>query len=218
MRARDNPFAVHRVLAIRSRDCDWQGLERRLAFLGFRAALVGPHGSGKTTLLEDLGARLEARGARLRQLTLRRGERRPRPEDERRLLDGLSPHDLLLVDGADELGRAAWWRLRRASRGALGLLVTSHRPGLLPTLHEHATTPGLLAAIVAELLGPSAPPPPISPEELFQHHGGDLRAALRELYDLYADRPSCPEGARPDVSRGSWTRRPPSPSRLVQIE
>jgi hypothetical protein len=41
---------------------------------------------------------------------------------------------------------------------------------------------------------------------------------LRHLYDLYASRPACPEGARPDMSAGSGTRRPPSPSRLVQIE
>lgn len=179
---------------------------------------MGPHGSGKTTLLEDLGDRLAARGARLRLLTLRRGERRLPGEDERRLLEDLSPRDLLLVDGADELGRRAWWRLRRASRGALGLLVTAHRPGLLPTLHRCATTPGLLASIIADLLGPDAPPPPISSEELFERHGGDLRAALRALYDLYADRPVRPDGARPNMSGGSWTARPPSPSRLVQIE
>ncbi len=68
MLARDNPFAVQRVLTIRYRflDGSWGDLLERLAALGFRAALVGPHGHGKTTLLEDLGARLDGRGFRVR--------------------------------------------------------------------------------------------------------------------------------------------------------
>ena len=68
-------------------------------------------------------------------------------------------------------------------RAAAGLIVTSHQPGLLPTLHEHSTTPELLAEIVTEL-GGEADPEEIA--ELFARHGGDLRLALRELYDRSA--------------------------------
>ena len=73
LRARDNPFAVQRVHAIRYRlaGITWEELLERLAALGFRAALVGPHGHGKTTLLEDLGARLAEEGFRVRAATLR---------------------------------------------------------------------------------------------------------------------------------------------------
>src|SRR5688500_16201828 len=67
LRARDNPFAVHRVLAERYRldEAGWTRLEARLAALDNRGAIVGPHGSGKTTLLEDLADRLERRGERV---------------------------------------------------------------------------------------------------------------------------------------------------------
>jgi hypothetical protein len=189
MRPRDNPFAVQRIHALRYRldEPGWRALEARLARLGHRAALVGPDGSGKTTLLEELGARLAVRGFALRRATLRRGERRLAPAAERALLAGLTPRDLLLVDGADALGLLAWRRVARRSCAAGGLLITSHRPGLLPTLREHATTPELLADLIAELLGAGVPPP-VSPRQLFRRHGGNLRDALGELYDFYAGR------------------------------
>jgi hypothetical protein len=57
----------------------------------------------------------------------------------------------------------------------------------LPTLWECATSAELLAEIVAELA------PELTAErrrrlaaELFAKHGGDLRAALREIYDQFA--------------------------------
>lgn len=59
MKARDNPFGSSRVLtAIRYATPEGgaaaASLLPRLAVLGYRAAIVGPHGSGKTTLLEDI--------------------------------------------------------------------------------------------------------------------------------------------------------------------
>lgn len=185
MRARDNPFAVQRVLKIRYRlsGVTWEELLERLAALRWRAALVGPHGHGKTTLLEDLGARLGGMGFRVRTATLRAGERRLGPDRESALFRDPGPCDLLLVDGAEQLDRLAWWRLRRRSRAAAGLIITSHRPGLLPTLHECRTTPELLAGIVEDLVGPNKAS---AAGELFDRHGGNLRDALRELYDVHA--------------------------------
>ena len=91
MRARNNPFAVQRVLAIRYRlgGTTWDELMERLASLRFRAELVGPHGSGKTTLLEDLGSRLEKLGFRLRTATLHTGDRRLSAAQRRTLFQGL---------------------------------------------------------------------------------------------------------------------------------
>lgn len=182
MRARDNPFAVQRVHAIRYRlaGVTWEELLDRLSALDFRAALVGPHGHGKTTLLEDLGARLAERGFLIRTATLRQGERRLGPVRYAALFRDPGPRDLLLVDGAEQLDALSWWTLRLRSRAAAGLIVTSHRPGLLPVLHECRTTPELLAGIVADLSG-AADGEEIA--ELFARHGGDLRLALRELYD-----------------------------------
>ena len=189
MRARDNPFAVQRVHAIRYRlaGITWEELLERLAGLDFRAALVGPHGHGKTTLLEDLGARLAEEGFRVRTATLRQGERRLGPVRSSALFRDPGPRDLLLVDGAEQLDPLSWWTLRLRSRAAAGLIVTSHRPGLLPTLHECRTTPELLAGIVVELSGAADGE---EAAELFARHGGDLRLALRELYDVR--------------SRGAW--------------
>jgi hypothetical protein len=182
LRARDNPFAVRRVHAVRYRlaGVTWEELLDRLSALDFRAALVGPHGHGKTTLLEDLGARLSERGFRVRTATLHQGERRLGAVRSAALFRDPDPRDLLLVDGAEQLDPLFWWTLRLRGRGAAGLVVTSHRPGLLPTLHECRTTPELLAGIVAELEGRA------DGEEiaaLFGRHRGDLRLALRELYD-----------------------------------
>jgi hypothetical protein len=185
LRARDNPFAVQRVLAIRYRlsGVTWEELLERLAALDFRAAVVGPHGHGKTTLLEDLGARLDGRGFRVRTATLHQGERRLGPVRNAALFRAPDPRDLLLVDGAEQLDPLSWWTLRLRSRAAAGLIVTSHRPGLLPTLYKCRTTPELLAGIVADLTGTAEAE---ECAELFARHGGDLRQALRELYDRAA--------------------------------
>lgn len=193
MRARDNPFATDRVLAVRYglSGPQWEELLARLAALGHRAAIVGPEGAGKTTLMEDLAPRLAARGFSVHHLALHQGERRLPADPSRALPRRLGRGDLVLVDGAGALSRVAWLALRLRARSAGGLVVTCHRPGLLPTLHECATSPSLLAGIVGDLLrhcgeeGAGAAP---RPDELFARHGGNLRDALRELYDHWATR------------------------------
>jgi hypothetical protein len=202
MRARHNPFAVDRVLAVRYRliGTTWEDLLRRLAALGGRGALVGPEGSGKTTLLEDLAPRLAGQGFRVHFVSFKEGEphgggtpARLLPEDGERRGPGALPRrldagDFVLVDGADALSRLAWLGLRRRARRAGGLVVTAHRRGLLPTLHECSTDPELLAGIVRGLLGEEEARAAPCPSELFARHGGNLRTALRELYDVWAER------------------------------
>jgi hypothetical protein len=188
VRARDNPFAAQHMQAIpyRLSGATWEELLERLAALRCRAALVGPHGRGKTTLLEELARRLEQRGLRMRPIVLREGDRRLSWMQRETLFRGLIATDVLLVDGAEQLGRLAWLEIRTRSRAAGGLVITSHRPGLLPTLHECRTTPELLAGIVADLVGREEAErlPPC--EELLVRHGGNVRDALRELYDCCA--------------------------------
>jgi hypothetical protein len=189
VRARDNPFAVQRVLEVRYRlsGITWEELLARLESLRFRAALVGPHGHGKTTLLEDLGARLAERGFRVRTATLHEGDRRLSAVQRKIHFHGLAASDVLLLDGAEQLGGVSWLEVRTRTRAAGGLVVTSHRPGLLPTLHECRTTPELLAGIVRDL---GAEPPPA---DLFVRHGGNVRDALREMYDRASAREPLPE-------------------------
>jgi hypothetical protein len=197
MRACDNPFRVQRLagLAYRLEGTTWEALLARWDALGRRAALVGPEGRGKSTLLAELGERLvERNGVRLRAVTLRRGERRLANAERARLVDGLEARDLLLVDGAQELAAGEWWRLREASRAAGGLLVTSHRAGLLPTLHECRTTPELLGDLLGELLQEQPRDEAIAKVAaagtLFARHRGNLRDALLAAYDACAAQPT----------------------------
>jgi hypothetical protein len=181
----DNPFTVQRVLEIRYRlpaGLKWEDLLERLAALRWRAAIVGPHGHGKTTLLEDLAPRIAGRGFRVRTISLREAHPRLDRTDEE-MIQGLGPGDVLLLDGAEQLGWLSWTAVRLRTRRAGGLVVTSHRPGLLPTLFECQTSAELLAGIVGELAEDN-----IEVEALYERHRGNVRDALRELYDHWAGR------------------------------
>jgi len=189
VKARENPFEAERVIAtIRytSRDGDLDALTARLAALGYRAAIVGPHGAGKTTLLEDLGRALQERGFRITNVRL--------GTDDRRLPDAwpataarLGPRDIVCLDGAEQLSAIGWLRFRWRTRRAAGLIVTSHARGRLTLLVECTTSPDLLEEIIRRLSPEPAAGAPTA-AELFRRHRGNLREALRELYDVYAAR------------------------------
>jgi hypothetical protein len=188
MRARDNPFAADRIEHIRYRfaGTSLDELLTHLDDMNYRAAITGPEGSGKTTLLENLRQALERKGLRTKLLFV--NDASPLPEAEcRRFLSELVPQELVLLDGADAIRRSSWFLFRRHTvKHAAGLIVTSHRPGLLPTLIECTTTPALLQEIVYDL---SPQTPTLSPaflNDLHTRRQGNLRACLRELYDLYA--------------------------------
>ena len=167
----------------------WDEVLARLAALGHRAAVVGPHGRGKSKFLENLAARLEERGFRIRIVTLHDRDRRLTTEQERTLFLNVDRQDCLLLDGAEQLAAGAWRRVERRSRAAGGLVITSHRAGLLPTLVECQTTPVLLAELVQDLLAEVPGDQDHSSDgELLARHDGNVRDALRELYDLWAAR------------------------------
>ena len=187
MKARDNPFRTECVLKIRYRPVDlgWNGILARLEAIGYRAAIVGPEGSGKTTLLEDLAARLGERGFRGRIVRLDRGACSLPRGHVNAIAAELTKDDVVLVDGADELGALAWRRFRRATRAAGGLVMTSHKAGRLPTLVECRTTPPLLTEILQDLVGVEAARLEPAAFSLLDEHRGDIRKVLRDLFDLY---------------------------------
>ncbi len=188
MRARDNPFSADRIERIRYRftGTSLDELLTRLEEMSYRAAITGPEGSGKTTLLEDLRQALERKGLRTKLLFV--NDVSPLSEPQcRRFLSELVPQELVLLDGADAIRRSSWSLFRRHTiTHAAGLIITSHRPGLLPTLIQCSTTPDLLKAIVAELTPQAHAIPPALLDDLHARHKGNLRACLRELYDLRA--------------------------------
>jgi hypothetical protein len=186
LRARDNPFATDRVLRERYRldASGWALLFARLRALRHCGAIVGPHGSGKTTLLEDLAVRLEANGWRIKQVQLTVEFPALGHSISSRELAALEPRDLLLLDGAEQLSWLQWRWLRLRSRGAGGVIITTHEAGRLPTLWRCSTTPGLLRDLSGSLGVPLAEPEAIA---LYTRHAGNLRNALRELYDRHAE-------------------------------
>lgn len=189
MIARENPFRTERVLSVRYRlPGGTAALLDRFEAMGRRAALIGPQGSGKTTLLEDLAPAIRARGLGVRWIDLDAEREFFDSATYRRFFDALEPATVVLLDSAEKLGRARWAAFERESRRAAGLLVTAHGPGLLPTLRECSTTPALLAELVRELVGGEAETLPL--DRLYERHRGNLREALRALYDLYAGRPT----------------------------
>jgi hypothetical protein len=186
LRARDNPFAIHRVMRERYRldENAWTKLLARLDAQDRRGALVGPQGAGKTTLLEDLAARIATRGRKIRLLRLNADRERwtlPLLQQE---VEGAGPDDFILLDGAEQLAPVAWWRFRLWTRHAGGLVVTTHPAGRLGLLDRCETSPALLHELVLSL-GVDFPFNKCA--ALHARHQGNVRSALRELYDMHAD-------------------------------
>ena len=83
-----------------------------------------------------------------------------------------------------------WRRFLLATIRAGRLVATLHRPGRLPTLFECTTDAHLLGSLVRYL----APDDAVILEPhlagLLRRHDGNIRHCFRELYDLYAGRPT----------------------------
>ena len=184
--AKNNPFATDRVLQIRymPQTCTWDELLVRLESMHYRAAIIGADGTGKTTLIEDIRRRLTEQGLSCRSIFVTMDIPVP-PGKINEILDG-DPFSILLIDGADHLKRFVWHLIKRKiNRMNAGLVITSHRPNMLPTLIECSTTPKLLKEIVAGLSGQTDDK---LTENLYRKHKGNIRDALRELYDITTSR------------------------------
>jgi len=187
MRACDNPFRVERTddLRYRAPGFSWRELLDRLESQGGRGAIRGPQGSGKSTLLRELGGRLTELGYEVRLLRPSVDDRRLKKHQVRGLAERAGAATALLLDGADRVGPLGWRRLLVAARNVAILVVTTHRRGRLPTLHRCLTSAALLRELAAEIATPTDLAS-ISFTEVFSHQQGNIRTALRELYDRFA--------------------------------
>ena len=188
MRARENPFRVERLhaLAFRFEDGgDLDDLLRRLRQHGGRGAIVGPRGSGKSTLLEQLGRRFRAEGLDVRTLRVGAGQTSLTAAERADLCDRAGPTTAILFDGAGHLRSQQWRQIEEQARDAEWFVITAHRRGRMRTALRTSTSAELLRDL-AGTLGYSLAPDDAS--ALFRQHRGNLRDALRALYDRCAGR------------------------------
>lgn len=186
--ARANPFRVEKTdaLAFRPPGMTWEDILQQLAELHYRAAVVGPDGTGKTTFLEQLAPRLESRGYGIKRLFLNdQAPSFPRGFLEE-FLRGLGPRDIVLFDGPEFLNRRAWRKVKSGTQPAGGLVIAVHEHGMLPTLFETETSVELLHSLVRELLDDEKCSDVLPLKDLYEKHHGNLRDALRDLYDRFA--------------------------------
>lgn len=153
-------------------------LERR----GYRGALVGPHGTGKTTLLREVGDRLIEAGLAPMPLFMNSDDRGTLPRHWKSAIRMAGHGDALLLDGYDLLPRWARLWVMHASRGASAVVVTSHRRCVWKTVAKTSSSPAVLERLVAQLTGEDAADS-VGLDALWHKHHGNLRDALRELYD-----------------------------------
>jgi energy-coupling factor transporter ATP-binding protein EcfA2 len=200
-RPADNPFRSKAVATLRYR-CQPEVMLERFAQLGQRAALVGPHGCGKSTLRQDLCAELAARGLAIDGVELQTNQEHPLRSTWRRLRAHSRAGGLVWIDGAEQIAPWRWRLLKRGLRGPL--LITTHRPGRLPALHQHTRDDTLALSLCAQLIGEH------SAREHREHIltryrdvDGNCRELFRALYD------DCASGAVGEAFSG--TARQASP-------
>lgn len=186
MKARLNPFRTERLEALtyRAPEFSWPAVESRLATLGGCGAIIGPQGSGKTTLLTEWARRRHHAGRPV--LMLRVAEHQRRWTDEQTAQLAACHGHSLFVDGAEQLGWLARRTLHHAARVAAETLITTHRARIFRTVFQCQTTAALLADLIAELGAP-----PTDCATLWNRHAGNIRNALRELYDRASSNKNC---------------------------
>jgi GTPase SAR1 family protein len=192
MRAKENPFAVHRVSQFRYQwsEAKWCSAIMQLESISYQGAIVGPHGCGKTTLLEDLIDRLRSRGQQTFFFQLHTGERRL-PLAVESQFTNLPPKTIALLDGAEQLSSWRWRQLanyfRRSGRP---FIVTLHQAGRWPIWFQCKSDLAILNQMVDELLQGAVADCDETNRHLYAKHQGNIRDALREWYDLMAKSPT----------------------------
>jgi len=187
LKARDNPFASHRIEALAYRftaDDDWDKLLGRLEATAWRGAIVGPHGAGKTAVLAQLEPLLMARGYKPRRVTLRAPDHASERQEALASIATMRAPDFLMLDGAEMLTTRQWLSLQSTAAVCAGCLITQHRTGRLSTVLTCEVTPALLDGLVHELC--DAWLPDGEAQRLFSRHHGNLRECFGELYDRWA--------------------------------
>lgn len=187
-----NPFATRHTAPGRLAPRDSRGAPLDLAALlaaaraAGAAAIEGRHGAGKTTVLTALANRLAEAGL---LAGLVRTRSRADGVAVLRAVRAAPAGTTVCIDSWEALGRVGAAVIRWAARRRrVNILVTSHRPTGMQTLVHCATTPDLLARLVADLPPHGGLIGAADVEQAFRRHDGDVREALYDLYDRFERR------------------------------
>lgn len=194
--ARKNPLCIDKVtnLPFRFPTGNWKSEMLRLEHMGYRASIVGLQGSGKSTLLSELNLRLQRKGVAAHFLfipnlgTWSRGlhrEKRFNPSAE--VADAIHASlqgKVVLVDGIERIN---FFLKRRLLKKTIGhsLVVVQHKKSKLPTWIHCETNQALMKQLLEEL-GLNQTEILAAAHDAFEKNGGNIRMALRELYDQFA--------------------------------
>lgn len=189
VKAKHNPFSSKRLEQLRYRPTQItiDEMLTKLPRIAYRGEIVGPHGSGKTTLMLQLSRRLSANGHKIKHVFV--NDTNPLTADARKDLSAsLKPSEIVLLDGADHIGILAWKTLKRHIFNAnAGLIITTHKPGMLDSLVECSTTPKLLTDIANELVPIQTSMHDDLINSIYARHNGNIRDCLWQLYDIWAE-------------------------------
>jgi predicted ATP-binding protein involved in virulence len=192
MNSRNNPFASRQVesLAFQCPGLSFEDIMIRLKRLNCRAAIIGPEGSGKTTLLEAIGDRLQEDGYKTVYIRFNQENRRLKRALFIHCAKNRSPDHALLVDGVEQISWLDWKLFCLYTKNAGAMIITSHVKSqgmrMMPTLLNTTTSPELLYDLVLKLVGKDEMVSRQKITRLFETHHGNIRMALRELYDIWA--------------------------------
>lgn len=156
MNARDNPFAAENISAIEFRFANEQ---RRVEFL-----------------------------QRLEQSNWRGAIVGPQGTGKSTLLafiDQLAKaqqKSVIIIDSAEQIPYWRWLLTKHTIRGPL--IIATHKPGRLQTLYSTGSSQELLSQFIEELSKTRANPEFV--RTLYARHGGNIRDALREMYERCA--------------------------------
>jgi hypothetical protein len=178
--ASENPFRTSRLLDLPAPTgaAEDEALLARWRAAGRRGALVGPHGCGKTARMRALAARLATEGWRIVWARWH-DDGTTTPADWRAALRPVDARTLVCLDGLENLGPVAAYRLFRYTRRAGGRLATLHRPSWFwPTLARHAPDEAVFVAH-AVALAPACEP---AARAAFAAARGNAHEAFRRLY------------------------------------
>ncbi|MGD9723061.1 MAG: hypothetical protein AB7O59_17180 [Pirellulales bacterium] len=154
----------------------------RLSQHGWRGQIIGPHGVGKSTLLASLLQPLSDAGRPAQIVVLHNGQRQLPGEWQTAVR--ATGAKIVVVDGYEQLGRLARWRLNaRCRRAGWGLLITAHRDMGLPTVAQLQPSAVMAHRVVERLVGADVSPAWVADAWLACE--GNVREMLFLLYDRH---------------------------------